>query len=89
MVNNTVVVTQARTERVEEVKDRTVYFEARLTNPNTIAVSNRDMPFQQMKHLIPGQWFAISCEYSERIFVKSDPAGTAAASVLEYWYEDI
>jgi len=88
MTNNTVVVTTARTEVVQEVQNKTVYFEARLTNPNTIAVSNRDMPFQQMKHLIPGQWFAISCEFSERIYVKSDPAGTVAASVLEYWYED-
>ena len=88
MTNNTVVVTNARTEVVQEVQNRTVYFEARLSNTETIAISNRDMPFSQMKHMIPGQWFAISCEYSERIYVKSDPAGAATAQVLEYWYED-
>jgi len=88
MVNNTVVVTNARTERIEEVQGKTIYLEARLSNGSTIAVSNRDMPFSQMKQLIPGQWFAISCEYSERLFVKADPATAPMSDVLEYWYED-
>jgi len=84
MTNNTLVVSSTRTEVLQEVQHRTVYLEARSTNTVPIGVANRDMPLATMKYLSPGQWFAISCEFSERLYFKT----SGANQVVEWWYED-
>jgi hypothetical protein len=85
MTNNTLVVTNARTEVLQEVQHKTIYLEARSTNTLPVGVANRDMPYVSMKFLSPGQWFAISCEFSERLYFK---APTGATQTIEWWYED-
>jgi hypothetical protein len=85
MTNNTVVVSNARTEALQEVQHKTVYLEARSTNTTYVGVANRDMPLSTMKWLAPGQWFAVSAEFSERLYFK---APTSAKQTVEYWYED-
>jgi len=85
MTNGLLSVTSARTEVLQEIQGRTVYLEARTTNTASVGMANRDMPFSNMKHLAPGQWFSISAEFSERFFFKTD-SGTLQD--IEWWYED-
>lgn len=85
MTNNTLVVDNTETKILQEVRNRTVYLEARASNTLPIGVANRDMPYVTMKWLAPGQWFSISCEFSERLYFK---APTSFKQVVEWWYED-
>jgi len=85
MTNSTVAVTNQETKVLQEVKGRTVYMEARVTNTTYVGVANRDMPLSTMKWLAPGQWFAISAEFSERFYFKTN---SPFAQVIEWWYED-
>jgi len=85
MTNSTIVVDNQETKVLQEVRGRTVYLEARAGNTTYIGVANRDMPLATMKLLYPGQWFAISAEFSERFYFK---APSIVPQTVEWWYED-
>ena len=85
MTNNTIVVNNTETKVLQEVQGRTVYLENRISNTTYVGVANRDMPLSTMKWLAPGQWFSISCEFSERLYFK---APTSVPQAIEWWYED-
>jgi hypothetical protein len=74
-------------EILQEVRNKTLYLESRVSNTANCGVANRDMPYSMMKRLIPGQWFAVSCEFSERLFFKTD-AGAGIVVEVEWWTED-